>query len=224
MYEVGSWFVILMNGAILAILGAVALVAIYVKRAQYQKEAEKSIQAEIIQPSGHSKFYTVRCGQDAKSVDIGGGTYYFDFPATDTSVPDQKKKVDPLSPESSEEEDNVEKPGNERRWGKHPVLPFMGLATLQVPIRKETWYLGNPLPQRLGPAPSTAYTALEIAAMKRGAISSAGTVKLAENEARQKQLQATIANQPNKNYVYAGLAGIFIAVIVSIVIMVQTSL
>lgn len=224
MYEVGSWFVILMNGAILAILGAAALIAIYVKRAKYQKEAEKSIQAEIIQPSGHSKFYTVRCGQDAKSVDIGGGTYYFDFPATDTSTPDQKKKVDPLSPKSLEEEDNVEKPGNERRWGKHPVLPFMGLATLQVPIRKDTWYLGNWFPLRLGPPPSTAYTAMEIAAMKRGAIATAGTVKLAENEARQKQLQSTIANQPNKNYVYAGLAGIFIAVIVVGVLLVQALL
>lgn len=220
MYEVGYWFVYLMNGAILAILAALALVAIYVKRGQYQRTAEKSIQVEMIQPSGHSRFYTVECAQDAKSIDIEGGTYYFDFPPV--KLPDKKGKGETLSTEAlgkdpSDNGDKKEKPGNERRWGKHPLIPFMGLSTLLVPIRKETFYLNNPIPMRLGPVPSAEYMAAEIAAMKRGAIAAAGTIKLAESEARQRQLSDAIANQPNKTYVYAALVGIIILGVIQVV-------
>jgi len=78
MYEVGYWFIHLMNLAIVAIVGIVVLVAVFMKRGQYMKTAQRCIQAEIILSTGHSEFHTVRCGINDEWVHIGGFDYKLD--------------------------------------------------------------------------------------------------------------------------------------------------
>lgn len=75
MYEVGIWFVHLMNVAILAIIGVVVLVAIFVKKRQYQKEARRCVQAEILLSTGWPEYHTVRCGVNDAWVKLKGFEY-----------------------------------------------------------------------------------------------------------------------------------------------------
>lgn len=181
MYEVGYWFIHLMNLAIVAIVGIVVLVAVFVKRGRYMNEAQRCIQAELLLSTGHSEFHTVRCSINDEWVKIGGYDY----------------KLDPKV----------------RRWGKHPRLPFMGLATLQCDIRREVWKKDDPNPYyREDGAPEV--TAAEVGAKTREAMAVAAGAEAVEMEARQRQLVDSIANQPNKTYVYAGLAAIIIGIII----------
>lgn len=78
MYEVGAWFIYLIDGAIFAIIGIAVLVAIFVKRGKYQKAAEKCIRAEIQLPTGWSEFHVVPCDINAKSVTIKDFIYTLD--------------------------------------------------------------------------------------------------------------------------------------------------
>ena len=200
MYEVGPWFLHLMNLAILAIVGIVIVVAILVKKGQYQREAAKCIQAEILTATGWPEYHTVRCGINDEWVKIGSGDY----------------KLDP----------------NHKRWGVHPRLPFMGLASLQVPIRKETWYKDNPnVPQDVKdknpnvPAfrnPGTPQvTSAEIQAKSREAAAIGAAAEVAELEAQQRRVVDAIANQPNKMVVYVGLG---IAIILGAIVAINTLL
>jgi len=75
MYEVGSWFVWLLDGAILAILFAVALILIFIKRNSNNKDALSKIRAEIILPTGWSEYHTVPCDVNAKTVSVGDYIY-----------------------------------------------------------------------------------------------------------------------------------------------------
>ncbi len=78
MYEVGPWFVYLMNLAIMAVIGIIVLIAIFVKRGQYFNEAQKCIQAEILLSTGHREYHTVRCGVNDEWVKIRGFEYKLD--------------------------------------------------------------------------------------------------------------------------------------------------
>ena len=77
-YTVGQWFIYLIDLAVLAIVAIGLLVFIFIKRQQYQKEAEHSILAEIQLPTGWSEYYVVPCEPNAKSVNIGNFTYLLD--------------------------------------------------------------------------------------------------------------------------------------------------
>lgn len=78
MYQVGIWFVHLMNVAILAIIGVVVLIAIYVKRGHYMRDATRCIQAEILLSTGWPEYHTVRCGASDEWVTIKGYAYKLD--------------------------------------------------------------------------------------------------------------------------------------------------
>ena len=184
MYEVGIWFVHLMNVAILAIIGLIVLVAIFAKKRQYQRQAAKGIQAEILLSTGWPEYHTVKCGVNDEWVRIGGYEY----------------KLNPTK----------------QRWGLHPRVPFMGLRDLQVPIRRETWYKDNPNPV-YGDKGTPDVTASEVEAKTREAMAVAAGAEAVEMEARQTRMVDAIANQPNKNYVYMGLVGILIGIIVLVV-------
>ena len=75
MYEVGGWFVHLMNIGILALIATGAMIAILYKRGQYQKQAQVCIRAEIQLPTGWNEYHTVECDFNAKSLDIENFTY-----------------------------------------------------------------------------------------------------------------------------------------------------
>lgn len=88
----------------------------------------------------------------------------------------------------------------------------MGLATLQFPIRKETWLKDNPDPYYRDKE-DPLVTAAEVAAMTKEATAVAAGAEAVEMESRQQQLVNAIANQPNKTYVYAGLVAVLIGVV-----------
>lgn len=187
MYEVGIWFVYLLDFAVLAIFGMVALILIFVKRNQYQKDATNKIRAEIWLSTGWSEYFVIPCEQNDKSVTIDNFIYLLDQ--------------------------------NKRRFGKHPMNPFMGLSWLQVPIRIETWDKDQPNPIRGLKDEKSVATAAEIKAMTREIQATTAAMQIQEIDAQQKELVNAISNQPNKMIVYvllvacalASIAGIFVA-------------
>lgn len=188
MYEVGSWFVYLLDFAVLAIICAGIIAWILVKRGQYQKEAEKSIRAEIILPSGWSEYHVVPCDINAKTVSVSDFVYFLD--------------------------------PQRRRYGKHPLNPFMGLPWLQVPIRIETWFQDNPEPVRMS-YDKTVATAAEIKAITREVSATTAAMQIQEIEARQEELTKAISNQPNKTVVYIMLGACTLFSLISLIIVAQ---
>ena len=188
MYEVGIWFIWLLDAAILAIIACAVLVMIFIKRGKYAKEAVGKIRAEIQLPTGWSEHHTVPIDDNAKSVTVGNFIYL-------------------LNPEK-------------RRYGRHPMNPFMGLAWLQAPIRIESWAKDNPEPVRVT-YDKTIATAAEIKAITREIQATTVAMQIQEIDARQKELTHAIANQPNKIIVYIGLGLCAIASIVCLVYIIQ---
>lgn len=185
-YEVGIWFVYLIDFAVLAIFGMIALIFIFIKRNQYQKEAVHKIRAEIRLATGWSEYFVIPCEENDKSVTIDNFIYMLD-----------PKK---------------------RRFGKHPMNPFMGLSWLQVPVRCETWDKDCPDPIRHKDDQTTVATSAEIKAMTREIQATTAAMLIQEIDAQQKELVKAIGNQPNKMVVYvllvvsvlASVAGIFV--------------
>lgn len=182
MYTVGIWFVHLMNIAILAIVGVIVLGYIQAKKGQYLREAATQIQCEIKMPTGHDEYYTVPLEVSAEWVEIKGVKY------------------------------NLPKGKEVKNWGMHPRLPFMGLRSLQVQIRKCTWYFNNPNPfYRDDKTPEV--TAAEIGAMSKEATAVAAGVAAVELKSQQEQMIKAIANQPDKTVVYVGIIAAVIGII-----------
>lgn len=111
---------------------------------------------------------------------------------------------------------------SQRRYGRHPMNPFMGLSWLQVPIRIESWAKDDPEPVRPSYDQSVV-TAAEIKAMTREIQATTAAMQIQEIEARQKELTNAIANQPNKMIVYAGLGLCALGSIVCIILVLQSS-
>lgn len=91
------------------------------------------------------------------------------------------------------------------RWGKYPLMPFMGFQSLQVPIRKEQWYQDNPNPKYAWTEedglPYYVTGAIIDAKVKEIQASMIG-MDIQEAEERQAELTYAITNQPNKLVVY----------------------
>lgn len=108
---------------------------------------------------------------------------------------------------------------NKRRFGKHPMSPFLGLSWLQVPMRIETWDKDIPDPIRGNKDKEAVATAAEIKAMTREIQATTAAMQIQEIDAQQKELVRAISNQPNKMIVYvllvvcalAGIASIFVS-------------
>lgn len=188
MHEVGSWFVYLIDLAVLCILGMIALVLIFLKKGTYQKEAEGCVRAEIELPTGWAEYHIVPCEFNAKSVVVDNFEYL-------------------LHPK-------------ERRYGKHPMKPFMGISWLQVPIRRESWYLDNAEPIRKSYEEPVA-TAKEINAMRNEMAASTAAMEIEEIKAQSKVINRAIANQPNKWVVYGGIGGAILLGFITLVVVFQ---
>jgi hypothetical protein len=227
MYEVGSWFVYLLDGAILAVLAFIAIVMVFVKRGQYAKQAEKSIRAEIQLPTGWSEYHVVPCDDNAREIEVRDG--------------DKSSGKYMLNPER-------------RRYGKHPMNPFMGLSWLQVPIRIEAWAKDNPEPikpsyefievteeqdgkQVTTKVPVINYdtdedgnrvvanyliaSSREIKAVEDEHTAVATAMEIQEMHAQQTALISAIKNQPNKMVIYLGLGLNALLLIINLVYIVQ---
>jgi len=221
MYEVGSWFVYLLDGAILAIIAFIALVMVFVKRNRYQKEAVNKLRAEIQLPTGWSDYPVVDVNDNARTVTVDKFVYF-------------------LNPEK-------------RKYGKHPLNPFMGLSWLQVPIRTESWAKDNPEPIQASyevietdekdkdgnnikmrvihydtdedgervVAKTLIASSMEIKAVEDEHTAVATAMEIQEMHAQQKALVAAIENQPNKMVVYVGLGVVALACLVNLIYIVQ---
>jgi len=221
MYEVGSWFVYLLDGAIIAIIAFIALIMVFVKRNRYQKEAVNKLRAEIQLPTGWSDYFVVDVNDNARTVTVNNFIYF-------------------LNPEK-------------RKYGKHPLNPFMGLSWLQVPIRTESWAKDNPEPIQASyevietdekdaegnnikvpviyydtdedgnkiVAKSLVASSLEIKAVEDEHTAVATAMEIQEMHAQQKALITAIENQPNKMVVYVGLGVVALACIVNLIYIVQ---
>lgn len=223
MYEVGSWFVYLLDGAILAIIAFIALVLVFVKRSKYAKEAVNKLRAEIQLPTGWSDYFIVDVNDNARTVSV-----------------DKDKFIYFLNPEK-------------RRYGKHPLNPFMGLSWLQVPIRTESWAKDNPEPIQPSyevietdekdadgknikvpviyydtdedgekvVAKTLVASSMEIRAVVDEHTAVATAMEIQEMHAQQKTLVSAIENQPKKMIVYAGLGVVALVCIVNLIYIVQ---
>ena len=92
MYTVGSWFPILMNLAILAIVGIVVLAMVFYYRGKYSKEAAGRVMVEVLMPSGWSQYYVVRPTTDGW-VNVRSGAYKLA-----PQIPDKKPEGNPGNP------------------------------------------------------------------------------------------------------------------------------
>jgi len=219
MYEVGSWFVYLLDGAILAIIAFIALIMVFLKRNRYQKEAVNKLRAEIQLPTGWSDYFVVDVNDNARTVTVGRFVYF-------------------LNPEK-------------RKYGKHPLNPFMGLSWLQVPIRTESWAKDNPEPIQASyeiieeeddkgvktprrvlyfdtdedgnrvVAKFLVASSMEIKAVEDEHTAVATAMEIQEMHAQQKALVNAIENQPNKMVVYVGLGVVALACIANLIYIVQ---
>jgi len=221
MYEVGSWFVYLLDGAILAIIAFIALIMVFLKRNRYQKEAVNKLRAEIQLPTGWSDYFVVDVNDNARTVTVGKFVYF-------------------LNPEK-------------RKYGKHPLNPFMGLSWLQVPIRTESWAKDNPEPIQASyevietgekdaegnnikvpiiyydtdddgnrvVAKTLVASSMEIKAVEDEHTAVATAMEIQEMHAQQKALVSAIENQPNKMIVYVGLGVVVLVCIVNLIYIVQ---
>lgn len=232
MYEVGSWFVYLMNGAILAFIALIVLIWVLRKRGQHAKEVEGKILADIWLPTGRSITGLARPTPDAW-VKLGKlGDYRLATP----------KKICTCGHDEAQHELSIkggEKDAKEivrgkcsvcectgfvvertlspiRRWGKYPSNPFLGLKSLQVDVMTESWWLNNPEP--ITPLENrTLVTSVDAAFHTRESDAEKASVEINEQEARQRQLNEAIANQPSKIVVYIGLGAVVLLEVIGLI-------
>ena len=229
MYQVGPWFVYLMNAAVLALVALGIVIGILRKRGEYARVSAGKILAEVWLPTGRSVYvlapptpdgwvhlrklgdyrlagekHLCACGHDHSTHDLmqrGKSSEVYRGKCTVEGCECAKMETARVLPAI-------------RRWGKYPSAPFLGIRTLQVDVRTESWYLNNPEPIT-APENRTTVTAVDAQFHTRQTGAEAAAVEIQEQEARQKQLIDAISNQPHKMLVYVLLGGnIFVGIMI----------
>lgn len=222
MYQVGPWFVYIINLAVLAFVALGIMIWVLRKRNRHAQDAHGKILAEVWLPTGRSipvlappspdgwvslgklgdyklsgERRICKCGHEEAFHNVGTAKGKSEIVRTDCiKCPCQEFQVDKLVPAI-------------RRWAKYPPNPFLGLKTLQVDVRTEAWPLNNPEP--ITPAENrTIVTAVDAQFHTREAAAEMAAVEIQEHEARQRELQKAINNQPNKIVVYVGIAAVVV--------------
>lgn len=199
MYTVGSWFPHLMNLAILAIVAVAVFGALFYYKGKYANEARGKIMAEVRMPSGWDHYEIVRPFPDGW-VRIGKGDYKL--------APEVADKIKEGNPQP------FTIPS--KRWAMYPMRPFMGLRWLQVPIRKESWYYGDPNPV-MWPENQIQVTAVDAQAHTREMDAMKIGMAVQEAEARQSALLDAFRKIPDKTVIYVMLGGVALAVGIALV-------
>lgn len=215
MYTVGSWFPIMMNLAIVAIV-AVAFggLMIYYKN-QYDNQARGGIWADIWLPNGASFFKLVKPTVDGW-VKVLKGHYKLSVSRQFCTCgheesnhvmtrSDSKDRVGRLKCQvqgcGCEAFESARVIPNVRRRAKYPPRPFLGLKFLQADVRTESWYLNNPEPITW-PDNRLTITALDSYVHTREMTADQSAAEIAENEARQRVWVDTIKKIPDKMVLY----------------------
>jgi len=226
-----GWQTNLIYAAVIAVAVAALLVIALVKKGQYDEEARNGLLAEVWLPSGRPVQRVIQSSPDGW-VRMGRlGDYRLAVPRRicecghDESdhqfiTVDPKTRVKTVSVKChcgcTEFKEAKVIPAI-RRWAKYPSNPFLGIKAIQTWIRTEAWYLNNPEP--ITPTENrTKVTAIDAQAHTREMDAQNVGIRIQESEARQKQLQAAIENQPNKMLVYGGLGGL---ILLSVIVLVQ---
>lgn len=224
MYQVGPWFVYIINLAVLAFVALGIMIWVLRKRNQHAQEAHGKILAEVWLPTGRAipilaaplpdgwvnlgklgdyklagEKRICTCGHEESFHNIAEDKKRGQLIRTECNNANcacQNFQVDKLVPAI-------------RRWSKYPTNPFLGLKTLQVDVRTEAWYLNDPEP--ITPSENRMFvTAVDAQFHTREAAAELAAVEIQEHEARQRELQKAINNQPNKVIVYVGIAAVVV--------------
>ena len=218
MYEVGPWFVWIINLAVLSFVGIAVLIWVLRRRSKHAADSYGKVLGEVQLPTGRSLYTLVKPSPDGwlslgklgdyrlagerRICKCGHEEGFHEMAAvgkTNEIIHGKcircdcgKCEVEKLIPAI-------------RRWGKYPPAPFLGLKTLQVDVRTEAWYLNNPEPIT-PPETRTTVTAVDAQFHTREAAAEMAAVEIQEQEARQRQLLEAIQNQPHKLVLYIMLS------------------
>ncbi len=156
--------------------------------------------AEIWEPNGFPMRHLVDMAADGKAIEFEHGVYELTRDLTEEQIKAGEAQSYPSRRFTT--------------WGRLPLG--------KVTIRIESWYKDDPNPIR-PPHEKPVVTALEYAARTRSIQASAIAMRIQENEARQRELEKTIRNQPSKIVVYIGLGACILVGIVAIFMIVQAN-
>jgi len=229
MYEVGPWFVWIINLAVISFVGIGVLIWVLRRRSKHAADAYGKVLAEVQLPTGRSLSTLVKPSPDGW-VSLGKLGDYRLAGERRICQCDHEEGFHGMESKGSnvirgkctvcactEFQVKTLIPAI-RRWGKYPPTPFLGLRTLQVDVRTEAWYLNNPEPIT-APETRTTVTAVDAQFHTREAAAEMAAVEIQEQEARQRQLLEAIRNQPHKLVLYIMLG---IGILLGIMNIVQT--
>ena len=232
--DLPRWFIPLMDLGILAIVAFGVVIWVLRERGKNSKNTEGKILAEVWLPTGYPVRKLVKPGPDSwvKLGDMGDyklaspknlckcghdeAAHLISVKGSDKEVKQVVRGKCILCPcDSYVFSQSISPVPRRSKW---PLAPFLGLKILQTDVRTEAWWLNNPEP--ITPIENrTLVTAVDAAFHTRESDAEKASVEINEQEARQKQLMAAIASQPNKTFLYIGLGLIAILNIVGIVLM-----
>lgn len=211
-----SWFVFLFNIVLIAFGLAALILGMSWRNA---KSAEGKVIAEIWEPSGFPVRHLVRPDSTGKTVEIQKCVYRFPKEYSDKK---EGKEGDEGSQEPDVQDGSRRVRYPSRRYVLYPAAPPLGIKSLQVTLRIESWERDNPEPIRPYYGELTV-TAAEWYAAKSEIQAIAVGADVQESEAREKAMRSAITNQPNKMVVY-GLCGLgAVASTLAVIFLVQLS-
>ena len=212
----------LVYAAIIAIIIAILWTVAFFKKKQYMEIARGSIKAVIKRPTGWPLVKIVTPFPDGW-VRVGKGDYKIA-----EQLKQEGKTREALTDEEHQKLGEYKAPPGVFEWDVFPPRPFLGLAVLQVPIRRLEWWENDPTPimkPEFMPTWACAcgkeyfsVTAVDAQAHSREMDAQNVAVQIQEAEARQKTMMNALAGLANKTIVYVGLAA---AVLVGIIGLVQ---
>jgi len=224
MYTVGSWFPVLLNLSILAIVILVGIVWMLYRKSQYDKQARGAIWADIWLPSGDSFFKLVKPTVDGW-VRLLKGDYKLSVSkqfckcgheVDQHLMGDDRKLKCQVEGCLCREYELAYTIPNVRRRAKYPPRPFLGLKWLQCDVRTESWFLNNPDPITWADSRSSV-TALDAMVHTRQMAGQQEAASIAETEARQKKWEQIITKVPDKVTLYILIVIAIIASMVSFI-------
>jgi hypothetical protein len=230
MSEFGPWSWPFFNCAVLAFVALIVMIVILRRRGKHALEAHGKVLAEVQLPTGRSlkrlvaptpdgwvhlgKLGDYRLAGERMLCACGHEDSFHDYGTDSKKNPVRGKcMVDGCACAEYKMERVITAI---RRWGKYPERPFLGLSTLQVDVRTESWYYNHPEPIT-PPENRTLVTAVDAQFHTREIAAEMAAVEIQEQEGRQRELMKAIANQPHKTVVYVLLGGTLFAVIMLIV-------
>lgn len=213
MVDAPTWFVMLFNVVLI-----VCLICVFILLWSWRtvKRAEGKMIAEIWEPSGYPVRHLVQTDKSGKTVEVDGITYR--LPREDVDE-DQYERDEKGNVVIDGEGKRIRKYPS-HRYTRYPASAPLGLKSLQVTLRIESWAKDNPEPIRPYYGKLTV-TGLEWTAAKREIQASALAMDVQESEAREKEMRRGLLNLPNKLILYLLAGGGCLGSVICLVYLMQ---